>query len=133
MQNTFPSQPEKFQFNSQLDRHVLNEVYGGDLEYAAEIFEMVLTYSVEEIRNLKTAIDREDWTAASRTAHKLKPNFSMVGLTDLEEKMYQIEKEAETNPQVIRRLFEEITSALDIYFPIIEDDLQKIKNLIKLV
>ncbi|MBK8500963.1 MAG: Hpt domain-containing protein [Saprospiraceae bacterium] len=133
MQSTQNSNSEKFQFNSLLDQSVLDEVYGGDLEYAGEIFEMVLTYSVDEIKNLNTAIETQDWEATSRIAHKLKPNFSMVGLSDLEEKMYQIEKEAESNPQIIPQLFEEITSALEIYFPIIEKDLQKIKNLLKLV
>jgi hypothetical protein len=47
--------------------------------------------------------------------------------------MYQIEKEAETNPHIIQKLFEEISSALDIFFPIIEKDLEKIKSLTKLV
>ena len=133
MQNTPISNSEKFQFNNLLDRSVLDEVYGGDLEYAGEIFEMVLTYSVEELKALDTAIQTDDWVSASRIAHKLKPNLSMVGLTELEEKMYQIEKEAETNPQMIPQLFAEITSELEIYFPIIEKDLEKIKNLTKLV
>jgi HPt (histidine-containing phosphotransfer) domain-containing protein len=133
MQNTPNSNNEKFQFNSLLDQSVLDEVYGGDLEYAGEIFEMVLTYSVEELKALNTAIQTENWLAASRIAHKLKPNLSMVGLTELEEKMYQIEKEAETNPHIIQKLFEEITSALDIFFPIIEKDLEKIRSLTKLV
>jgi HPt (histidine-containing phosphotransfer) domain-containing protein len=133
MQNTENYNTGNFQFNSLLDQRVLDEVYGGDLEYAGEIFEMVLTYSAEEIKNLDTAIETQDWGAASRIAHKLKPNFSMVGLSDLEEKMYQIEKEAESNPQIIKQLFNEITSALEVFFPIIEKDLQKIKNLTNLV
>jgi HPt (histidine-containing phosphotransfer) domain-containing protein len=133
MQNTENNNTRNFQFNSLLDQRVLDEVYGGDLEYAGEIFEMVLTYSAEEIKNLDTAIETQDWAVASRIAHKLKPNFSMVGLSDLEEKMYQIEKEAESNPQIIKQLFNEITSALEVFFPIIEKDLQKIKNLTNLV
>lgn len=133
MQNTPISKNEKFQFNSLLDQSVLDEVYGGDLEYADEIFEMVLTYSVEELKALDTAIQMEDWASASRIAHKLKPNLSMVGLTEIEEKMYQIEKEAEINPEIIPQLFAEITAALEIYFPIIEKDLEKIKSLLKLV
>lgn len=133
MQKTPISNDEKFQFNSLLDRNVLDEVYGGDLEYAGEIFEMVLTYSVEEIKSLESAIQSEAWDSVSRIAHKLKPNLSMVGLTELEEKMHQIEKEAETNSEIIPQLFREITASLEIYFPIIENDLQKIKSLTNLV
>lgn len=128
MQNS-NSKEVSFNFNVLLDQDFLQMVYEGDLSYAGDIFEIFLTHSVKEMDELGQAIDLQDWDATRRISHKLKPNFSMVGLPQLEEKMGQIEMLAnlQNNVEAIPGIFLDIQSSLTAYIPILEDDLEKIR------
>lgn len=125
----------EFQFNDLLDRNFLEMVYEGDLSYAGDIFEIFLTHSIIEMDELGSAIENQDWENTRRISHKLKPNFSMVGLPQLEEKMGQIEMSAnlKNNVEIIPDIYNDLRSSLDFYIPLLKEDLQKIKQAISLV
>ncbi len=124
-----------FRFNQNLDRALLEELYAGDIEYAMTIFEIFLSHSLNELKELRTYLDLGDWTATAQLAHKLKPNFTMVGLPQLEQKMLEIEEMARNRRNVKRvsELFEEVEDMITTYRPIIDADLEKMRQIQKMV
>ncbi len=99
-------QVKTFDFSDQLDIGFLKEVYEGDMEYAADIFEIFLDTFDEEYGKLKTSIQSEDCLAIRAQAHKMKPTFSMVGLTDITELFKALEKVADRD---------ELSKALELH------------------
>lgn len=121
-----------FAFNEKLDVDTLEALYEDDLEYAADLFETFLDYTIPEFKPLKELIVAQDWAATKSLAHKLKPTFSMVGLTQLEAKMMAIEHQAleQPDPEKITTLHREVEEALAVYIPILSEDLEKMKKII---
>ncbi|MFY0672084.1 MAG: PAS domain S-box protein [Bacteroidia bacterium] len=70
---------------SRLDKNVLEELYFGDESYAFEMFDHFLGVADEQINQLKTTINEQNWKELRRLIHKMKPGFSMVGLPGLQE------------------------------------------------
>lgn len=123
---------EDFAFNSVLNREYLAYFYDGDLEYAADMFETFLTYSVKELEGLRPLIEAGKWEDARKLAHKLKPTFSMVGLTELEKRMLTIEQITSKNPnrsEVLEKL-DEVESELNKFVPVLKNDLAKMQKVI---
>lgn len=122
-----PSKEVLFEFNETLDVAYLNEIYEGDLEYAADMFETFLEVTLAEIYSIEPLIEKEDWKAARTLSHKCKPAFSMVGLTNLFEKMEQMEKRIKTEPnkETILTDFQQIIQQLEQFLPTLKADLSK--------
>ena len=121
-----------FAFNEKLDVETLEALYEDDLEYAADLFETFLDFTVEEFKPLKGLIEAEDWAGTKGLAHKLKPTFSMVGLSSVESKMMEIEHLAlqEGDKTKILQLHQEVEQAIEEYVPILNADLDKMKRII---
>ena len=123
---------KNFAFNEKLDVETLEALYEDDLEYAADLFETFLDFTVEEFKPLKGFIETEDWATAKGLAHKLKPTFSMVGLPSIESKMMEIEHLAmqARDKEKILQLHQEVEQAIEEYVPILNADLDKMKRII---
>jgi len=123
---------KNFAFNEKLDVETLEALYEDDLEYAADLFETFLDFTVEEFKPLKGMIESEDWAGTKGLAHKLKPTFSMVGLSSVESKMMEIEHLAmqQGDKQQILHLHQEVEQAIEEYVPILNTDLEKMKRII---
>jgi|GEM_PF-1019910 len=72
-----------FEFNADLDVPFLNYFYRGDIEQAAHLFDIFLNVTAKEFNNLADLVRQKDWIAFRQLAHKMKPNFKMVGLTKI--------------------------------------------------
>lgn len=81
-----------------LDRKRLQELYGNDKEYAADMFKTFLSDVLPDFAHLQSLLNQQDWASLSKLAHKLKPTLGMVGLTDLESKMLHLETNVTQNP-----------------------------------
>ena len=115
-------QVRTFDFSDQLDIDFLKEVYEGDMEYAADIFEIFLDTFDEEYDKLKASIQSEDCLAIRAQAHKMKPTFSMVGLTDITEQFKALESAADKDElSKALELHQHIDSTLKDKIPLIID------------
>jgi len=113
---------EPFRFSDQLDVAFLKEVYEGDMEYAADIFEIFLETFDEEYGKLKKLIASKKCSDIRACAHKLKPTFSMVGLTDVTEQFKALETAASNNKlDQIQLLYQKIDEILIVKIPIISN------------
>lgn len=120
-----PITKDSFVFNEKLDVAYLNEIYEGDLEYAADMFETFLNVTLPEIYSIGTFIEKEDWKGARTLSHKCKPAFSMVGLTDLYKKTEDIEKQIKTTPDKtkIAPKYHHLIQELKGFLPVLKEDL----------
>ena len=118
---------EPFRFSNQLDVAFLKEVYDSDIEYAADIFEIFLDTFDEEYGKLKALIASQQCPDIRAYAHKLKPTFSMVGLTELTEQFKALETAA-SNEKIedVQELYQKIDIILTEKIPIIIDQRQQL-------
>ena len=114
-----------------LDKPYLEKFYGGDTEHAADMFEIFLTHTIYEIPELRMFMEKGDWEATRRLAHRIKPNFSMVGLTELEKKMLAIEKmvDLKEDTKTLMHFLEEVELRLKEAIPVLKLELQKMNLL----
>lgn len=120
---------ESFRFKTMFDHNFLEDLYEGDTEYAADMFETFLDYSVKELKGLRPLLNSEKLVEASDLAHKLKPTFGMVGLVDLQQKMLAIEKMAEEKAEVgkITEALDFVEESLEALIPVLQSELKKMK------
>ena len=123
-----------YEFHSSLDVRYLNTLYESNIGYAIDLFEIFVMTNKEEVGKLQALADNKDWEGLKFQVHKIKPNFSMVGLTWITTKMETLENylnkavSLETIPVMLR----EITDELKGLFPIVEQELQKMYEFVKM-
>jgi PAS domain S-box-containing protein len=119
-----------FKFNARLDKNLLFELYGDDLDYACDMFDTFLHKSLPEMVALRQQQETENWTELGRLAHKLKPSFGMVGLPDLEVKMQLIETRAraKSNRNDIKSLLADFDCVLSEAVKAVESDFEKMRK-----
>lgn len=115
-------------FDKALDQKRLSELYGTDAAYAADMFATFLTDIVPDIFTLPAICQEQDWLALANVAHKLKPALGMVGLSELEGKMRQIEKRAQqtSDRQLVKMYCSEVVDELTTMIPVLESELKKL-------
>lgn len=83
-----------FQFLEDLDQAYLQEFYEDDLDRAALMFEIFLEHIHHEVAKLEDLYRENDLKGLAALAHRIKPNFSMVGLTRLSQTLQEVEVQA---------------------------------------
>ena len=116
-----------FVFNASLNATYLADFYQGDLDYAAEMFDIFLQHSIPEFETLNTLLVVGELQRARKLAHKLKPTFAMVGLTDLEQQMQELENALlSTAPQKdLLAIYHSILKDLTNKKPLLSEDLKR--------
>ncbi len=125
------SSTENFQFSNELDVEYLKKIYETDYEYATDMFGTFLDHALNEFWDLEPLIKSGSWSKVRSLAHKLKPTFAMVGLTDIEAKLQAIEKveKGKEIPNCIN-IIEDIKESLQTQIPIIKAELTRLEKLI---
>ncbi|WP_020596088.1 Hpt domain-containing protein [Spirosoma panaciterrae] len=113
-----------------IDYGRLNELYDGDNEQIASLFELFLDEVFPDFREIEMEIDRQNWVEVAKTAHKMLPWVGMVGLTALEAKLRSIEAQAKTdpNPEAIRSAWNQFKFGLDKAMPLIREELTRLTS-----
>jgi len=102
---------EEFHFSEKLDHEYLSEFYQGDLDRAKMMFGIFLKIMDQEIESLKSYYQAEDWSAFGNKAHKICPNFAMVGFRSLTKTVEGYEK-ARRNDKIIPKIKESFDTFL---------------------
>jgi PAS domain S-box-containing protein len=113
---------------TELDQQRLDEIYGSDRSYAADMFDVFLSEVLPEFTHIQDLILEQDWPALGKLAHKLKPTLGMVGLTTLEKKLHSIEKQANDSPdqQELQSQWSSVQAELDRSVPIVKQELVRL-------
>lgn len=120
-------------FSTQLDHDRLQEMYGDDKAYAADMFQTFLADVLPNFPAIQDLILQNDWESLGKLTHKLKPTLGMVGLTQLELQLLEIETIAKENPQEepLQKLWESVQSTLDAAVPILQQELVHLQKSVK--
>ncbi|WP_207504023.1 Hpt domain-containing protein [Telluribacter humicola] len=79
------------QFPAALDKNILQELYADDVDYATMMFDLFLTEIIPQVNGLKQVAEQQNWPDFRQICHKIKPTFSMVGVTQLEHLFEKLE------------------------------------------
>jgi CheY-like chemotaxis protein len=79
-------------YSNILDRDALNEIYAGDNAYWREMATLFLKTMPSELQILENEAQEKNWIGFKAQAHKLKPSFTMVGLTQLGQQLGKMEE-----------------------------------------
>jgi PAS domain S-box-containing protein len=108
-----------FEFSHKLDDTYLNELYEQNVEYAIGLFTIFLENIDQEWKDIRAASASDNTELVRQLVHKIKPNFSMVGLTWVSKKMEIIERSIKENLDLshVPGLLEEADRELMAYLP----------------
>lgn len=121
-----------FTFNPKLDVAYLNKLYSADGQSALGLFQVFLDCMHEDWQLLQEAIQEKDWKRLKGLVHKLKPNFSMVGLTRLTKMMqtaYDDLRQGKNQPALDQ--LAKVQQEMDKYIPLVEKELERMQNFYK--
>lgn len=123
------SNEHNFVFSSQLDVDYLKEAYEGDHVYAKEMFETYLEIIEDELLGIKNSIEDKDIGDIKNKLHKIKPIFTMVGLTHISKDIEHGESiVTEQNEESISQWFGTIESEIRSYLPVIKNEVEKLRK-----
>ncbi|MEQ8238757.1 MAG: PAS domain S-box protein [Cyclobacteriaceae bacterium] len=80
-----------FDFGEGLDQEYLRDFYEDDIDRVKLMFTIFLKNIDGEMADLQSQFENQEWGSFSKIAHKIKPNFAMVGLTEISELMLALE------------------------------------------
>jgi signal transduction histidine kinase/CheY-like chemotaxis protein len=122
-----------FEFHEELDVKYLNTLYENNISYASDLFEIFLRTVNDEMVKIQKLVTDRQWEQLKFQVHKLKPNFAMVGLTWISNNMQQLENTLNANtippPEDVDALFSGISRDLEKFYPIIEKEYERMKEL----
>ena len=115
-----------------LKSSVLEELYDNDIEYAHLIFGTFLEIIQGEMQILKTQIQAQKWEGIRKQAHKMKPNFAMVGLAGFTQKLALLEEKTQEGEFAsIQKIFHSLEDKLKIMLPQVQKQMKHFEQLLE--
>ncbi len=112
----------------------LEELYEGDWEHALIMFDLFIRNIPEELQQMEAAVASEDWPRLGDLAHRIKPNFRMVGRGDLVKPAQRIEEAARSEKieeELLRNRWKSFHRAVRGMLPALGLVVQNIQNYLK--
>jgi PAS domain S-box-containing protein len=122
---------EDFKFDERLDVEYLNKLYAGNCAYAMSLFEVFLECMESDWEEIDHSLSREDWVALKNLVHKVKPNFSMVGLTWLTRMMQELyDRLKQEDYSSVPATFQLVRQEYDRFMPVVKDEYRRMQQFI---
>jgi PAS domain S-box-containing protein len=92
------------------DLTYLKKLSKGDDDFVKQMISIFINQTPTAIQKMEADLSNKDWTSLRAVAHKMKPSFSFVGVTSLQEKIETIEDNAEkgTNANLIADMIAQV-------------------------
>ena len=92
------------------DLTYLKKLSKGDNDFVQQMISIFINQTPTAIQKMESDLSNKDWGSLRAVAHKMKPSFSFVGVTSLQEKIETIEDNAAqgTNPNLIADLIAQV-------------------------
>ncbi len=118
-----------FRFNENLDINTLQMYYADDLDYALQMFEVFQEVYPDELERLEKNYDQQNWTEFFKGIHKLKSNFTMVGLPALTQLFEDIEKfKKDEGANEVSDLYEHFREEQSRIIPIVDEQIEALRR-----
>ena|ERR1035438_5121646 len=120
----------EFAFDIRLDTNFLNELYEGDKEHAAMIFEQFLQTINAQMKEVDDNFNTGNSELFRQKMHKLKPVFSFVGLTSITQKAELIERQCKqtSGTSSIEGYYNDFRNNVIEFLPIIKNELNRLQE-----
>lgn len=112
-----------------IDLSYLKEFSGGDISFVKEMITLFVTDAPNQIVLLKEYLNKREWLKLSKLAHRMKPNFQMLGMENQREISFNIEimgKSEDIDVAKIKSWTTDIITDTKVAIPILEQELSKI-------
>lgn len=86
-----PSNPSPANVEKQIDFGYLLDLSNGDKHFVNNIIDTFLIETPTELEKLKGFVKKKDWGQVRETVHKMKSNFALMGMRQLQERAAKIE------------------------------------------
>jgi CheY-like chemotaxis protein len=125
---------DAFYFDKRLDSEYLLSLYGNDIEHAEMMFETFLDESLPHWSGIMDAVGERDILLIKGMAHRFKPAVSMVGLTDIEKILVDLEKNiSRYTHSEIKNIITLVNDKIGFYMPILKKELERLKSTIQVI
>ena len=112
-----------------IDLKYLYDFSNGDAAFVKDMVTTFLADTPSAFQQLHTAYADKKWETVSKTAHRLKPNYMMLGMKDQQETAFQLEQITKQNPfeeQEVFQLIKDLEKATEVAYPILKQKLEEI-------
>lgn len=109
-------QNSTFIFNENLNIEFLSATYGNNLSFGAKMFGIFLRTIDQDLAILQDSVTELDFESIKAIAHKIKNNYTWVGLPALSQMTYEVENMArEESKAVIPKIEELLLKSRETY------------------
>jgi len=108
------TQTKTYKFSNSLNTAFLQKTYGSNMAFCQKMFKIFLGSAQSDMDLLANSVKANDFVEIKGIAHKIKNNFTWVGLPQLSEQMYQIENLAREKKMGIKEKYQEMKSDFDL-------------------
>ncbi len=117
----------EFTFSDKLDAEYLRQAYGNDAEYALDMFETYLDIIEDDLLLIKDSISTDDREALSKQLHRIKPTFTMVGISEITTTIEAVEPILESlDKPKLEQWFEKFDTLTKSKTPLILEEIKRL-------
>lgn len=112
-----------------IDLTYLKEFSGGDKAFVKEMISLFVNEAPNQTVLLKEYLDNQEWIKLSKLAHRMKPNFQMLGMESQRETAFNIETMGKEDDLEVKKMEDWTTSLIKetkVAIPMLERELAKI-------
>lgn len=125
--NTHTENLEKeFVFSTKLNAEFLNATYQYDLNFGKKMFGLFLKSIDDDMKILIQSVDQLNYEEVRSIAHKIKNNFTWVGLPQLSSLMYKIENAAKEKSESVSVLKDNLISQFQSGYNNVKAELERL-------
>ena len=121
-----------FVFSEELNAEFLNSTYGENLDFGKKMFSIFLQTIDQDIKELKSHLAEVNYAGIGSVAHKIKNNFTWVGLPQLSSLMYELEIAAKASNPNVKELYANIEDKFKAGHRNIESEYQRLIDFLEL-
>ncbi|MBA3972252.1 MAG: Hpt domain-containing protein [Bacteroidetes bacterium] len=102
-----------------IDLTYLTELSNGSEEFIDKMIGIFIEQAPEAIGNLETHLQSKNWQGLKATAHKMKSSISIMGITELEAVVTELEANSEKEinsekaPELVKKIKEVTEAAIE--------------------
>ena len=106
----------------------MNMNYSSDLKFCVKLLELFKDNIPSELTQFNEAVQIKDYSLLASLAHKVKPSFQMVGLSDMSKAFKDLELKAKENDEESIKIYKKINTEIHQSLTLIDNEIQNIKD-----
>ncbi len=119
---------DKFTFNNELNVAFLERSYSQNLQFGQKMFRIFLSTIDQDLEELSSAVYNSDYSSIKKITHKVKNNFTWVGLPILSSIMHKIEQAAKNSSIEVIALHEKFLLQFQNEYVLVKQEYERMNK-----